>query len=150
VNFAAKTLKLYASKTEEEREVGLVPRLSKALRAHRAEMNVGSDDAEVFGHLTYTKLRDDFTAACEAARIKDLRLHDLRHTRATRWTQGGLMESEVAHLLGHSEKSQVTRRYINPDERTIARSIVAAARFTKEHGRGRTKAKAGSRTEAVN
>lgn len=134
VDFTSKVITVYASKTERERKVGMTPRLVTALRELRKRQNV-SDGAEVFSGLTYSVVRDDFETACAAAGITGLRLHDLRHSRATRWIQGGLGESEVAYLLGHSPKSNTTRRYINPDSRTITRSLAADARFTKEHGK---------------
>jgi integrase len=43
-----------------------------------------------------------------------VRVHDLRHTFATRLEAAGVPRSDVAELLGHAA-SGVTRRYIAPD-----------------------------------
>jgi integrase len=134
VDFAANVIAIYGSKTEKVRRVGMTPRLHWALAWLRATQGQPTADAEIFDRLTYSTLHKDFARAATAAVIDPVRLHDLRHTRATRWIQGGLSESEVGHQLGHSKKSLVTRRYINPDDRTIERALTADARFETEHG----------------
>jgi integrase len=42
-----------------------------------------------------------FNAACIRAKVKDVTLHTLRHTFATRMLRGGVSLHEVQHLLGH-------------------------------------------------
>jgi integrase len=135
-DFKAGTLTIFAPKTERVRRIGMTPRL-RAILIDRKKKSAGKDSDLIFAGLTYTVLRNDFRAARAAAGIADLRIHDLRHTRATRWIQGGLNESEVAYMLGHSKKTFTTRRYVNPDEHTIARALAADARFAKEHREAR-------------
>lgn len=48
------------------------------------------------------------------ADLSRVRVHDLRHTFATRLEAAGVSRSDVAELLGHATSS-VTRRYIAPD-----------------------------------
>ena len=135
VDFDAGVVTIRASKTQTERVVGLTPRLRTAFERLRGTLSPAERAAiaPVFGALPYSAVRSAWLSACDAAKVDRIGLHQLRHTRATRWIQGGLNETEVAHLLGHSKKSNVTRRYVNPDERTIERALAADARFIREH-----------------
>lgn len=54
-------------------------------------------------------------------KIAPFRLHDCRHTAATRLVQGGLPITEVARILGHSTLA-MTYRYANADDGTISRA----------------------------
>lgn len=53
--------------------------------------------------------------------ITNFRLHDCRHTTATRLVQGGLPIAEVARVLGHSTLA-MTYRYANADNSTLTRA----------------------------
>jgi len=55
-------------------------------------------------------MQNGFQAACTRAKIKDFRVHDLRHTFASWLVQGGVPLLEVAKLLGHST-IEMTERY---------------------------------------
>ena len=55
-------------------------------------------------------MQNGFKAACERAEIKDLRVHDLRHTCASWLVQAGVPLLEVSKLLGHST-IEMTERY---------------------------------------
>lgn len=57
----------------------------------------------------------------EHTKINDFRLHDCRHTAATRLVQGGLPIAEVARVLGHSTLA-MTYRYANADNSTLTRA----------------------------
>lgn len=56
-----------------------------------------------------------FKSACKKVDITDLRLHDLRHTAATRLVESGIPLHTVSKLLGHSTV-KITERYSHPDE----------------------------------
>jgi integrase len=58
----------------------------------------------------YTTVRKAFLTACQRAEIKDLRLHDLRHTFATRLINAGVDVETVRDLLGHYSVT-LTQRY---------------------------------------
>ena len=55
----------------------------------------------------FTKL---FVAAVKAARLKDFRLHDLRHEATSRLVERGLSDQQVSAITGH-KSMQMLRRY---------------------------------------
>jgi integrase len=64
--------------------------------------------------------------AFERAGLKDFRIHDLRHTCASRLVQNGLSLYETAQMLGHVDV-QTTQRYAHLENREIgqrARDII--------------------------
>ena len=68
-------------------------------------------------------MKSAFGTARRNAGIEDLRLHDLRHTFASRLVQQGVSIYEVMHLTGHKSVSMVQRyAHLAPDyqERAIA------------------------------
>lgn len=56
--------------------------------------------------------------AFERAGLKDFRIHDLRHTCASRLIQNGMSLYEVAQMLGHVDV-QTTQRYAHLENRDI-------------------------------
>ena len=56
-----------------------------------------------------------FKKAARLAGIPEVRLHDLRHTFATRLIESGVDIITLRDLLGHSQ-SAVTERYPHPNE----------------------------------
>ncbi len=55
-----------------------------------------------------------FKIACKKAAIEDPRLHDLRHTAATRMVESGASIVSVSKILGHADL-KITMRYAHPD-----------------------------------
>lgn len=51
------------------------------------------------------KFQNGWDAACDDAKISDLRFHDLRATFATRLISRGMPLEEVAKITGHSQVS---------------------------------------------
>jgi integrase len=51
-------------------------------------------------------------AACEDAKIEDLRFHDLRATIITRRIEQGMPVDLVAQLYGHSDVATLYRHYL--------------------------------------
>lgn len=58
-------------------------------------------------------IKTSFKSACQRAQIRGLRLHDLRHTFATRYIEAGGDIASLSKILGHA-KIQMTMRYCNP------------------------------------
>ncbi len=56
-----------------------------------------------------TDIRKNWKALCKAAKIKDARLHDLRHTYASMLVSSGLSLPIIGSLLGHSQPATTAR-----------------------------------------
>jgi integrase len=63
-----------------------------------------------------------FRTALKKAKIKGVRLHDLRHTAATRMIEAGVDIATVSKILGHSS-IQMTMRYCHPTEENMRRAV---------------------------
>lgn len=61
----------------------------------------------------YVNIRDKFVDLCEKNGISHIRLHDLRHTAATRMVASGADIVVVQDILGHANLA-VTQRYSHP------------------------------------
>ncbi len=81
VDWERKVLKLVEGKTGR-REVPLSPRALEVLDALRGESEPNPE--EPIFQMTYESLKAAWSRACERAGVPNLRLHDLRHTAATR------------------------------------------------------------------
>lgn len=66
-------------------------------------------DSGRFFHLKLDSVSNYFALACEAAKIKDLRLHDMRHEATSRLFERGLSMMEIASITGHKTLSMLKR-----------------------------------------
>ena len=91
------------------RAVPLAPRLAAELREHFDRTPYRGDADLVFAHpstgsvLDGSKLRKRFQACVRRAGIRPVRLHDLRHTFATRMAAAGAPMRALQAWLGHSD-----------------------------------------------
>ncbi len=74
------------------------------------------------GPLTVRAVEKRFAALCQAAGITEARVHDLRHTCATRLVNKGTDILAVQRLLGHSSV-QTTQRYGRLRDREYRRAL---------------------------
>ena len=72
--------------------------------------------------LQYSDIFHPFKTACEEAKIRDLRFHDLRHTAATLMVMGGIDLVTVKEILGHST-IEMTMRYAHPTPENKRRAV---------------------------
>jgi integrase len=122
LDFAGGTIRLFSYKSRRCRE-RLVPMTSE-LRRLLTELRDGSRSRRVFKF--ETTLWKTFCIAASEAGIRGadgshLRMHDLRHTYATRLVKGEMSLPHVGKLLGHSSP-QMTYRYVGTDEEVRARA----------------------------
>jgi integrase len=75
------------------------------------------EDPLVFG-LRPDSITQGFARACERCGIKDLRVHDLRHSSASRWVASGLDIAEVRVLTRHASLDSLGR-YLHADVNTV-------------------------------
>jgi integrase len=123
VDFEGRVINIRAfnTKTERERSAAMTPRLEhELLSLYQAQPQ--NAEGRVFGLIDNVK--KSFTSACREAAIEGLRLHDCRHTFATRLIEAGVPQAEVSRLLGHTTTS-MTDRYINADITTARRAVDA-------------------------
>jgi len=87
----------------------MTDRLTVELRAWRLRTAYSDDEDLVFGHpdlgvpLDRTKVTRKFKAACEAAGVRVIRFHDLRHTFATTLAAAGVPLRTIQESLGHAD-----------------------------------------------
>lgn len=99
------------TKTRRSRTIGMTARLTATL-AELLELTQGGEWDFVFGGIKDCKKA--FRAACQDAKIADLRFHDLRHTATTRLVQSGASPSITMKMTGHTQFATFAR-YVNPD-----------------------------------
>lgn len=118
-------VRAFNTKTMRTRYVATTPRLFAALKNIYIE-STKEPTALVFG-ITDT-IKTAFNTARKLAGLPDVRIHDLRHTAATRLVQGHLSLSEVGRILGHTQ-ANTTFRYVNANVETARRAADVLASF---------------------
>jgi len=106
------------------RAVPMADRVGAELEALSQRSAFTADDDLVFGHpltgtpLDRSKVRNRFKAAVRAAKVRDVRFHDLRHTFGTRMASVGVPMRTLQAWMGH-RNAKTTERYADysPDER---------------------------------
>jgi integrase len=70
-----------------------------------------------------SQIRRKFKEVLKNAGIREIRLHDLRHTFATRCISAGIDFKTVSELLGHSSVSTTLNIYLHTDDETKAKAV---------------------------
>lgn len=123
VDWERRVLRLGTSKTGG-REVPLSPTAIETLLELRGNRARNANDPLV--ELTYEQLKAAWMRACERAGIEHVRLHDLRHTAATRCALKYGNVFLVQALTGHKSLSQV-QRYVNVSADDLVRRMHGTA-----------------------
>lgn len=111
---------LQNTKNGDRRSVPIVPEVAELLREHGRVRRLDNDliftrdAAEVW---TFDKA---WYAALKAAKVKDFRFHDLRHTAASYLAMSGASVPELAAVLGHRTLQMVKRYAHLSDQHTGA------------------------------
>lgn len=116
IDQAASTITIHRSKGGTDTTL----KMSKAVTQIVARRMVAAEEPWPEGRSMHGRVADGFlfperakgryntewlTRACERAGLKDVSLHTMRHTFATRMLKAGLSIVEVQHLLGHKNLS---------------------------------------------
>lgn len=116
INFVKQTVFLPITKNGESRTV---PLSNKALIT--LEILPRSIDGWVLP-VNYAALENNFKRARERANIKDLRIHDLRHTAITRLAEKLPNVLELSAVTGHKQLNML-KRYYHPNPETLAKKL---------------------------
>lgn len=101
------------TKNRETRIIPLLKEAKAALEELREFTGTPiSKQVEVFNGISMKHLSRDLKVACRHAGVTEIRMHDLRHTFATRLTGRGANPRLVSMLLGHRD-SRSTERYVH-------------------------------------
>jgi integrase len=99
------------AKNHKDREIPLSLELLRLFR----ELREKSETGLVFN---VKEIRKSFRAAVKTAKIKrPVRIHDLRHTAASRMIEAGIDVVTVCEILGHSDL-KITLRYCHSSSKT--------------------------------
>jgi integrase len=89
------------------------------------------NDGPLWGQLDISNWRRDvWRKALKAAKLVDVRIHDLRHTYASNLLEGGISLARVGQLLGH-ESPETTQRYAHLMSDNHEQILEAAGRGAK-------------------
>lgn len=117
-------------KSGKVRSVPMVPHVAKALASlsQREHFNGNNDlvfTSDTGTHLDGSALRRRFLSAREAAELRPLRFHDLRHTFGSLAINKASIV-QVQHWMGHS-RSSTTERYLHYKSRADEARLLAEA-----------------------
>jgi integrase len=102
---------LHDTKNGDRRSVPIVPEVAALLREHGKVRQLGNDQVFVREGASEVWLFDRaWYAALRAAKVKDFRFHDLRHSCASYLAMSGATTAEIAAVLGH-RTLQMVKRY---------------------------------------
>ena len=122
------TIQAFNTKTMRQRQVSITARLEAELEQLWRESEQDSG-ALVFG--ITREIRHGFGTACDEAGLQGLRMHDLRHTHATRLDDLGFSLAKIGGQLGHTVM-QTTLRYVNRDKAALKQVATALDAYHSE------------------
>lgn len=110
------------SKSGRSREIPMSLPIFETLSSLR---EISKSEFVFFNPETKTNVRNvkrSFSSACKKAAIKNVTLHTLRHTAATRMIEGGIDLVSVSKILGHAS-IQMTMRYAHPSPASLKLAV---------------------------
>ncbi len=122
VDFAAGTVRIYASKTKTYRTVPINPEFLKRMEAER-DQSVSGFVIEYMGR-GLTTIRKSFKNACQRAGITyQTRMYDLRHLFATTLLSKGADLAAVSKMMGHATVKMTADTYYHYMEGEKERAV---------------------------
>ncbi|MBU3565074.1 site-specific integrase [Polynucleobacter sp. MWH-HuK1] len=116
INYQTRTAYLALTKNSESRRVPLSTRAIETL-----QLLPRSIDGRVFP-INFAALETNFKRAVIRAKLTDLRIHDLRHTAATRLSEKLPNLLELSAVTGHKSLAML-KRYYHPNAEQLALKI---------------------------
>lgn len=121
------------TKSKKPHRIPLNPQAMRVLKkAKKLAVNEYVFPGQNGSHLTTVKTR--FTRICKNAKIKDFRVHDLRHSYASILARDGVPLLTIGHLLGHSQLS-TTARYAHLDDESMRLATKLVGEKVRKHGK---------------
>ena len=130
VDFAREYILIEDSKSGKSRKIPMNVAVLEALRGQKHESEFVFYNPETKNHIK--DIKTAFKAACRRAKknpddkkdpgIVGLRLHDLRHTAASKMIEAGVDLVTVSKILGHAS-IQMTMRYAHPTPENMRRAV---------------------------
>ena len=108
VDFGRGVIHVRDTKTAKDRVVPMSAAVREVLERQPKTSGHVFPSPKTGGQLVCIKYA--FNEACRAAKIKDFRFHDLRHTAASRLADAGVNVVIIAEILGHGD-IRTTKRY---------------------------------------
>jgi integrase len=118
---------LHNTKNGDRRSVPIVPEVADLLREHGRVRRLDSDRLFPGNDGRPVDIDAAWYAALDAAKIKDFRFHDLRHTAASYLAMSGATVPELAAVLGH-RSLQMVRRYAHLSDQHVGAVVERMAR----------------------
>jgi integrase len=138
VDEKAGVIRLKAEDVKEKapRVVPISPTLQAILndlKAERRKAKVTGLSQRVFIHdgQPIDTIRRPFELARDKAGVKDLHLHDLRHTAITRWAMAGIPIGAIMSAAGH-HSIEMHNRYVNLNENHLKEAFKLFPRCSQE------------------
>jgi integrase len=132
INFQTKTLTVRGegAKSGETRHIPLNPEAVDALKQWKRQ---SGESAQVFpGRLRerLDNIKTSWRALMTAAKIKDFRFHDLRHSFASKLVMRGVPLNTIRELLGHADLTTTLRyAHLAPDHKAEAVAMLTTPRL---------------------
>ncbi|HYV06532.1 MAG TPA: site-specific integrase [Blastocatellia bacterium] len=128
VDFVRELIHVTNTKSGRDRFVPMNVVVRSELR--KAAEASSADSEYLFANPTsgkpYVDIKKGFRSACDDAKIRDLRFHDLRHTFGTRLAESGARTRTIMDLMGHSQMA-TSARYTHATDHGKRRAVEALA-----------------------
>ncbi|MGA2534088.1 MAG: tyrosine-type recombinase/integrase [Candidatus Aminicenantales bacterium] len=126
LNFTVGYITLITSKSGKGRKIPMSGAVAAALSAIRRRGEFVFQNMETGRPIR--EMSAAFNAACALAKITGCRLHDLRHTAASKMVEAGVDLVTVSKILGHASIT-MTMRYAHPTPETMRGAVMHLGEF---------------------
>jgi integrase len=131
VDLGRREIRLPAERTKESK-AKTIPLNSDALKVLERVARDRGEIGRVFPpEFTYQWAAQLWREARRAAKVSGLRIHDLRHTFASRLLAAGVVETDINKMLGHSTL-RMTARYAHSSEASRRAAVEALSGICQE------------------